>query len=123
MATPGVNMDALANLQADELRKLIESLQDLAASRTEKTPTPTAPQPPPIPATAAGEEELILWEQVGTGHFPLLEGPPTIPPPPHNPINEWTIDNLENPLNNLPTPDSAFVDIFSRQQRENSLAA
>ena len=44
MATPGVNLDALASLQEDELQKLIESLQGLAASRQEET-TPTQ-QPP-----------------------------------------------------------------------------
>ena len=55
MATPGVNLDALENLQAYKLQKLIESLQGLAASRTEGTPTPTTPQGLPTPATAAGE--------------------------------------------------------------------
>ena len=122
MSIPGVNLEALANLQVDNLRKLIEILQGLAASRTEETPTPTAPSPPPVPATEAGGEEAILWEQFGTGHVLLPEGPPTRPPPPHNPINEGTLDNLANPINNPPTPDSTFLDICSRQQRTNSLA-
>ena len=87
MNTPGVNLDALANLQADELKKLTESLKGLAASSKEGTPTPETPQRPPIPATGAGEEEVIGWEQVVTGHVPLPERPPTRPPPPHNPIN------------------------------------
>ena len=50
------NLDALANLQADELRKLIENLQGIAASRLDRTPTPTTPQRLPIPASAAGDE-------------------------------------------------------------------
>ena len=81
MATPGVNLDALANLQADDLRKIIESLQCLAASRTEVAPTQTTPRLPPTPTTAAGGEEAILWEQVGTVPVPLPYRPPTRPPP------------------------------------------
>ena len=88
METPVVNLDALANLQEDELRKLIASLKSLEVSSTEETQTPTDPQPPPIPATFSGEEEAILWEEVSTGHVPLPEGPRTRPPPPHNPTNE-----------------------------------
>ena len=53
MATPGMNIDALASLQADELRKLIKSLQGLAASRQEEA-IPT--QQPPIPTSAPEEE-------------------------------------------------------------------
>ena len=49
MDTPGANLEAMANLQADELQKIIKSLQGIAASRT-GTNTPTAPQPPHIPA-------------------------------------------------------------------------
>ena len=56
MATLGVNLEALANLQEDDLRKLIESLQGLAAASTWDDTTPTAPQTPHIPATTAGEE-------------------------------------------------------------------
>ena len=123
MATPGVNLDALSNLQVDKTRKLIQSLQGLAASRTDGTPTPTTPQCPPIPAAAAGEEELILWEQVGTGHVPLSERPPARPPPHHNPINERTLEDQTNPPSNLPTPDSSFIDICIRQQRTNSFSA
>ena len=64
-ATPGAKLQALANLQADKLQKLIEILQGIAAART-GTNTPTAPQPPHIPVATTGEEEVILWEQVGT---------------------------------------------------------
>ena len=40
MATAGMNIYAIASLHADELQKLIESLQGIAASRQEG-PTPT----------------------------------------------------------------------------------
>ena len=123
MATPGVNLDALANLQADKLRKLIESLQGLAASRTERTPTLATPQRPPIPATAVGEEEAILWEQVSIGHVLLPERPLTRPPPPHNPINKRTLEYQTNPLNNPPTPDSTVAEICSIHQRTDYSAA
>ena len=121
MATPGANLDALANLQADELRKIIESPQGMAASRTEGTPTPTTPQRPPVPAKATGEEEAILREQVGTGHVPLPERPPTRPPPPQNPNNERTLE--DQTINNPPKPESTLAEICSRQQRKNALAA
>ena len=116
MATPGVNLDALANLQTDELRNLIESLQGLSASRTEENPTLTAPQPPPIPVTAAGGKEAILWEQVSTGYVPLPKGPLTRPPPPHDPISKRIPDNLLKPPNHLcpSTPASTFTDVCSR---------
>ena len=42
MATPGANLNALANLQAYELQKVIESLQGIVESRT-GTNTPIAP--------------------------------------------------------------------------------
>ena len=60
MATPDVNIEALANLQEDELRKLIEILQGLVASRTGVNTAPTSPQPPRTPTTTVGEEEAIL---------------------------------------------------------------
>ena len=63
MATPGMNLDELESLQADDLQNLIESLLGLAASRQKET-TPT--RQPPIPASAPEEEEAIRWEQVGT---------------------------------------------------------
>ena len=84
MATPGMNLDALSSLQADELRKLIESIQGLAASRQEET-TPT--RQPPVHASATSEEEAIRWEQVGTGKVPVTEAPHTRPSPTHDPIN------------------------------------
>ena len=103
-----MNMDALANLQADELRKLIESLQGLAASRTEGAPTLTTPRRLPTPITAAREEEAILWEQVGTGTVPLPDSQPTIAPP----TNNQTLEDRTR--NNLPNPDATFVDICSK---------
>ena len=59
MATPGANLKDLANIQADELHKIIDILQGLAASRTGTTST--APQPPQFPAETTVEEEAILW--------------------------------------------------------------
>ena len=72
MATSGMNQNALASLQADELQNLIESLQGLAESRQEET-TPT--QQPPVHASTPAEEEEIRWEQVGTGRLPVAEAP------------------------------------------------
>ena len=48
-----MNLDAIAGLQADELQKLIESLQGLAAARQEPTR-----QPPVQTATALAEDEI-----------------------------------------------------------------
>ena len=123
MATPGVNLEALANLQADEIRKLIKSLQGLAAARTGKNTAPTAPQPPPIPATTVRQEEAILWEQVGTGNTSPPEVPPIRPPPPHNFTQGQKMDELANPSPPLLPPKSAstFAETCSKQQRENSL--
>ena len=41
---PGINLEALASLQADELSKFIESLQGLAVERTAGEP-PAPPTP------------------------------------------------------------------------------
>ena len=79
MATPGANLKALANLQADELQKLIEVLQGIAASR--KGTTPTASQHPHVPAATTGEEEAILWEQFSTGNVLTQEVTHNRPPP------------------------------------------
>ena len=49
MATPGANLEALVNLQDNQLQKLIESLQGIAAART-GTDTQTVTKPPHIPA-------------------------------------------------------------------------
>ena len=84
MATPGSNLEALANLQANKLQKIIESLQDIAASRTGIN-TPTAPQPPHIPTAKSVDEEAILWVKVSTGNVPPPEVPPIRPPPTHKP--------------------------------------
>ena len=84
MATPGASLKSLANLQANEIQKLIEILQGIAAART-ITNTPTAPKPPHIPAKTTGEEEEILWEQFSTGNVPPPEVPPTRTPPTHDP--------------------------------------
>ena len=112
-----MNLDALSNLQADELRKLMESLQGLAASRTEGVPTPTTPQLPHAPTTSAGEEEAILREKVGTGPVPLPYRPHTR----SSPTNEQTLE--DRTLKNLPNPGATFADICSKQEKTNSLAA
>ena len=83
MATLGANLEALENIQADELQKLIESLKGISAARTGTIPT--APQPPHVPAATTGEEEAILWEQFSTGNVPPQEVPPTRPPPTNRP--------------------------------------
>ena len=60
--TKTMNLDAIARLQADELQKLIESLQGVASDRQEPTR-----QPPMQTATALTEDE-IQWEQLSSGH-------------------------------------------------------
>ena len=52
-ATGAMNLDAVAGLQADELKKLIESLQGLAAARQEPT------QQSPMQAETAPVEDEI----------------------------------------------------------------
>ena len=104
MATAGMNMDALARLQADELRKLIEILQGLAASRQEGT-TPT--QQPPVHTSTTVEEEEIRWEQMGTGRLPVTEAPHTRSPPTHDPVSAQTLAG-ENTLSDpCPPPQVA----------------
>ena len=68
MATSGAILEALTNLQEDELQKFILSLQGIAEARTGTTPT--APHPPHILDVTTGEEEAILWEKVSTGNVP-----------------------------------------------------
>ena len=63
-ATEIMNLNAIASLQSDELQKLIESLQGLAAARQEPTR-----QPPVQTATTSAEEE-IRWEKLGAGQLP-----------------------------------------------------
>ena len=67
MATPSINLDALASLQTDYLQKLIEILQGIVASRQEEYPT----QQPPIPDSTLEEEEAIRWEHVGPDQVPI----------------------------------------------------
>ena len=91
MATPGANIEALASLQAYELSKITEIIQGLVAARTAKEkPTPPTSQAPHIPATIAGEDKTIIWEQVGTGHIPNPEVPPTRPQTPNDPTQGQT---------------------------------
>ena len=62
-----MNLDAIAGLQADELEKLIESLQGLVAARQEPT------QQPPVHTATASAEEEIRWEQLSAGRLPATE--------------------------------------------------
>ena len=64
MATSGMNLDALAILQSDEIQKLIKSLQGLATLSQEGT-TPT--RQPPVHTSKIVEEDKNRWEQVGAG--------------------------------------------------------
>ena len=95
MATAGMNLDAIASLQVDELQNLIESLQGLAVS-SQEGPTPTR-QPPVHTATKAAEEE-IRWEQMVEGRLLVSEEPHTRPPPTHNPVSTKTLarENLQS---------------------------
>ena len=104
MATAGMNLDAIASLQADELQKLIEILQGLAASRQEG-PTPTQQQPVNTATTAAEEE--IWWEQIGAGQFPVSEEPHTRPPPTHNPVSMQTLAREKPQSDSRPPPQVA----------------
>ena len=79
--TEGINLDAIASLQADEHQKLIKNLQGLAASRQEPTR-----QPPVHTATTSAEEE-IQWEQMGARQPPVSEDPQARPPSIHNPVS------------------------------------
>ena len=121
MATTGMNLGAIESLQADELRKIIESLQGLAASRQDET-TPT--QQPPIHASSPEEAEIIRWDQVGTGQVPFTEAPHTRTTPPHNPINERTL-GVANPPSHTCPPSlvSMFANVCSKKQSTDSLAA
>ena len=86
MESQRLNAAALVGIQANELNKLIDILQGLAADRSNTTPTqvPTTPAPPAqtlretlIYVAASGKEEAILWEQVGTGQVLPPEAPIT----------------------------------------------
>ena len=139
MAPLGVNLEALASLQADELINLIESLRFLAAARTAEEapapPAPTQPTAPQIPTTTAGEDKAIIWEQVGTDLVPTLEVPPHRPPPPVDPTQGQTREDTANPHYLPPLPPlslkvqgpprsaSTSAETCSNQRVTNSLAA
>ena len=121
MASTGMNLDALTSLQAGDLQKLIESLQGLAASWQEGL-TPT--QQPPIHTPTTAEEEEIRWEQMGAGRLPVTEEAHTRPPPTHNPVSTQTLAGENPPSDPRPPPQVAtFAEVYSQQQRTDSLAA
>ena len=121
MATPGMNLESLASLHADELQNLIEILQGLAVSRQEgKTPM----QQPHVHASAPAEEEAIRWEKVGTGKVPVTEAPYNRPPPTHDHINAQTLAVEKTPSDPRPPSQvSTFAHVCSKKQRTDSLAA
>ena len=121
MATAGMKLDALASLQADELRKLIKSLQRLAASMQEGT---TPKRHPPVHTSTTAEEEEIRWEQMVAGRLPVTEDPHTRPPPTHDPISTQTLAGENTTSYSRPSPQVAtFSEVFSQQQRTDSLSA
>ena len=72
-----MNLDAIESLQADDLQKLIKSLQGLAAARR---------QPPVQIATASAEDE-IRWEQLSAGRLPATKEPQVRPHQTQNPVS------------------------------------
>ena len=123
MANPGANVEALANLQADELQKLSESLQGIAAARTGVTPTD--PQPSTVPAETTGEGGSILWEKVSTGNVVPQEVPPTRPPTTNGPNTVQKRDDPAISPQPLLTQQYATTlsETFSKQRQENALTA
>ena len=112
-----MNLDAVAGLQADELKKLIESLQGLAAARQEPT------QQSPMQAETAPVEDEIQWEQLSTGR-----GQTTAPPHVSAPLTPTTAGTQpltrESIQTNIPLPQVAtLAEVCSQQQRTESLAA
>ena len=69
-----MNLDAMAGLKADELQKLIKSLQGLAAARQEPT------QQPPVQTETAPAEDDIQWEHLSTGRVQATAEPNVRPP-------------------------------------------
>ena len=83
----GMNLSTLTIPHADDLQKLIESLQGLSASRQE-SPSPTRQPPVQTPTTAEEEENRL--ELMGAGQLPVTEKAHTRPPPTHNPVSTQT---------------------------------
>ena len=116
--TKTMNLDAIAGLQADELQKLIESLQGLSAARQEP-----ARQPPVQTETASAEDE-IQWEQLSTGRLFSREVPQVRLPLTKNPVSTQPMTRESPQIIPRPPPQVAtFSEVCSQQQSTESLAA
>ena len=116
-ATEIMNLDAIASLQADELQKLIESLQGLAASRQEPT------RQPPVQTAIPPAEEEIRWEQLGAERLLASEEPQARPPPTQNTVSTQPLARESTQSDPHPQPQVAtFAELCSQQQRTDSLA-
>ena len=62
-----MNLDAMAGLQADELQKLIKSLQGLAAARQEPTQQPPM-QTETAPAETTSSGNILVQEEFRQQH-------------------------------------------------------
>ena len=116
-STGAMNFDAMSGLQADELQKLIESLQVLTAARQEHT------QKPPMQTETAPVEDDIQWEHLSTGRVQATAHPHVRPP-----ITQTTASTQpptrKSIQNNIPPPQVAtLAEACSQQQKTNSLAA
>ena len=113
-----MNLDAMAGLQADELQKLIESLQGLAAARQEST------QQPPMQTETAPVEDDIQWEHLSTGRVQAVAQPQVRPPLTQTPTSTKPLTRESIQSNTIPLPQIAtLAEVCSRQQRTESLAA
>ena len=96
--TGAMNLDAMAGLQADELQKLIKSLQELAAARQEPT------RQPPVQTETALAEDDIQWENLSTGRLQATAEPHARPPLTQNPVNAQPLIRESLQRNTLPPP-------------------
>ena len=113
-----MNLDAIAGLQADELQKLIEGLQGIAAARQEST------RQPPVQTETASAEDDTQWEQLSTRRLHATEEPHVRPPLTQNPVSTQPLMRESLQSNNIPPPQVVtFAEVCSQQQRTESLAA
>ena len=113
--TETMNLDAIAGLQADELQKLIEILQGLAAAWQEPT------RQPPVQTATSVAEDKIQWEQLSTGQLPATEAPQVRPPPTQNPVITHLLTREGPQSNPRPRPQVAtFAAVYSQHQRTDS---
>ena len=112
-----MNLDAMAGLQADELQKIIEGLQGLAAARQEPT------QQPPVQTETALAKDDIQWEHMSTGRVQATADPHVRPPLTQTPVSTQPLTREILQSNNIPPPHVAtFAELCRQQQRTESLA-